>query len=148
MKKLCLTLFLGAVVFICGHAREHVTTPTEGPKLTITIEFGIRPYCTLGLAICRVDVGMNGMVGTAETFPDGNGGGSWLVSVPRERIAKYYPALLEKFDGNSTVTFEERYTVPVDVQKALGARGQLVIEASTPYPLKVVNDQFIITLPL
>lgn len=148
MKKLCLTLFLGAVVFICGHAREHVKTPTEGPKFTITIEFGKKPYCTLAVAICNIDAGFDGMLGSAESSPDGNGGGSWLVSIPRQNVAKYYPALLEKFDGQSAITFEETYVLPSDVQKALGSPKQLIIQANSTYPMRTVGDQFVIVFPL
>jgi hypothetical protein len=153
MKKLILTMILALMVFAVSKANNAERISPEWPKITITIEIGQLITCIPYWSICRLDVGVGLLAATAEAFPSGSGsggggGGSWILSLPREKFAIYYPAFLAKLDGKSTVTFEGSYTLPVEVQKALGAQKTLVIKANETYPLKFENGEYVITFPL
>ena len=150
MKKICVTLFLGMVAFIFAHARNNEVAYTEGPKVTFTIEFGKKPNCNWAFAVCRFDASVEGLTGSAETLSGGGGGGisSWLLSIPRDQLVKYYPQLLSKFDGQSSIRFEDTYTVPADLQNSLGSYKELIIQSNTTYPMKYLNGSFVITIPL
>lgn len=134
-------------------AKEKPSLTTEGPKITITVEIGRRPGCTMAWAICSFTVGGLGLTANVESFPTGNGGGgggggSWRLYLPRESFAKQYPSFLKNLDGKSTVTFESSFTVPVDVQKALGSTKELLIQENVAYPLTYENGVFVMTFPL
>ncbi len=58
-----------------------------------------------------------------------------------------YIDLLIQFDGNNLVTFPDKYVLPQDIRKALGAVDDLIIHANTPYPLKYENGEYIISFP-
>ncbi len=153
MKHLLLSLLLSCIFLVPGNAGISEWFPVEGPKITISIEIGIRPNCILAWAICHIEMEGLGLNATIQTFPvedgsGGGGGGSWLLTMPRQNLARYHPEFLVKLDGKSTVTFEDTYVVPSDVKNALGSAGDLVIKGNTPYPLKHKNGEYVITLPL
>jgi hypothetical protein len=110
MKKVLITLLFGCLFLVYGKANytELIQTQweiidrnsSEGPKITITVEIGVPIICTLDWSICKLDIGVNFLSATAESFPDGGssgggsgggGGGSWNLSIPREKFSKYYP---------------------------------------------------------
>ncbi len=159
MKKVILILF--SILIFQGYNRAcgNENLPADWPTVTITVEIGMPRTCEQGLSVCRIDVGIQFLAGTAELLPadsdggvghggGGGGGGSWRISIPRENMVKYYPNYLSKFDGQKTVTFEASYVVPDNVRKALGAANNILIRGNVAYPLKYENGEFTITMPL
>lgn len=145
-------MFVALTFIAFSKANYTERIPPEWPKITITIEIGRVITCIPYWSICKVDVGVGLLAATAEAIPPGSGsggggGGSWILSLPRENFAKYYPDFLVKLDGKSTVTFQDSYTLPIQVQQALGAKKTLVVKANVAYPLKFENGEYIITFP-
>ena len=146
-------MILALTFFAFSKANYAERISPDWPKITITIEIGQLITCIPAWSICKIDIGAGLLAATAEAIPPGSGsggggGGSWVLSLPRENFARYYPAFLVKLDGKSTVTFEDSYTLPVEVQKALGAKKPLVIKENEAYPLKFENGEYVITFPL
>lgn len=154
MKCVFLSMLLALGFLIPLKASGVDWCPSEGPKFTVTIELGSKPNCNYTkFSVCRIDFGGNGMTGTIQTFPAGSGsggggGGSWILTIPRASLAKYYPQSLGSLDGKNTVTFEETFIISEEIKNALGSTSDLMVKAKTAYPLKYENGEFTITLPL
>ena len=146
-------MFLALTFFAFSKANDVERISSEWPKITITIEIGHVITCIPAWSICKIDIGAEMLGATAEAFPPGGGSGgggtgSWILSLPRDNFAKYYPGYLVRLDGKSTVSFENSYTLPVEVQTALGVKKPIVVKANVAYPLKFENGEYIITFPL
>jgi hypothetical protein len=159
MKKVILILFVTLLFQGSNKACGNENLLPDWPKVTITVEIGMPITCANGLGVCRIDIGIQFLAGTAEVLQaasdggvghggGGGGGGSWMISIPRENMVKYYPNYLSKFDGQKTVTFEDSYAVPANVRKELGVANEIVIRGHVAYPLKFENGEYIITMPL
>ncbi|MGB3080084.1 MAG: hypothetical protein WBB31_13450 [Saprospiraceae bacterium] len=156
MKKVILTLLVAVLIIVTNTAYCNGNRPADGIKITITIEIGSPVTCIPWWNICKIYPGSGALTGTVELVQPGDdqvvghggGVGSWLISVPRESFAKYYPGYLSKLDGKNTVTFESSYQMTSDIKKALGTTRDLVIQGQVPYPLKYENGVYTITFPL
>lgn len=153
-------MLLFALFIIDINKANTTTNPcVDGPKITISFEIGQPLTCLPRFSICDVDVtiGMS-MSGNLEitTDPDGKGSGhgggggggaSWKLSFSRDNFSKFYPGYLTRIDGKNTVSFDDAFTIPAVVRKAMGATKELVVQANTPYPLKLENGLYTITFP-
>ncbi|MGB3080078.1 MAG: hypothetical protein WBB31_13420 [Saprospiraceae bacterium] len=160
MKKVILTLLVTIIFLGTKNAKANVNLPEDWPKITITIEIGLQPACTTNWSICKVDIGIGFLAGSAELIQatddgkstghggGGGGGGSWMINISRENFAKYYPGYLPKMDNQTSVTFESTYRLPDNVKKALGSVNDLVIQGQVAYPLKYENGFYTITFPI
>ncbi len=155
MKKVILTLVVAVLCIATKTAYCNGNLPADGTKITIVIEFGAPGSCIPWWNICNIHPGYGALTGTVELLQAGDDKevgqgtrGLWMISIPRESFAKFYPGYLSKLDGKNTVTFESSYKVTPDIKKALGTTRDLVIQGQVAYPLTFENGVYIITLPL
>ena len=145
MKQFFLILILAVTSII--NCMAHGTDPAArvGPAINIRIEIGLPPMCSWKWAICDIDLTLEASGGSSQIF-SGNGGTSWLISIPRETLLKEYPKAVERLDGRTTVTFESDFKASEELKKALGSYKDLLIQANSTYPLRYENGNYIITV--
>lgn len=117
-----------------------------GPVITIKVELGLIPTCAWKFSICDIDVSVD--YSASSQVISGNGGSSWLISIPRETLLKEYPKALERLDGQTSVSFEGDFKGSEELKRALGTYKDLIIQANATYPLRYENGNYIITVKL
>ena len=127
-------------------AYNNVGDVNAGPVINIRVEIGLIPLCSWKWSICDIDITVDGS-GSSQVI-SGNGGSSWIISIPRETLLKEYPKALEKLDGKTTVSFESDFKGSEELKRALGTYKDLMIQANATYPLRYENGNYIITVKL
>jgi hypothetical protein len=148
MKSFILSMLLIATITGLSMASVPFERNLEGPKITITIEFGKKKpdgSCALAFGICEVDVSL-GVLGYIEVGEGGGGGGggSWILTLPRESVTRYAPQVLPYLDGKNQVTFSETFTFPSSVRKQLGSVEDIILQANSTYPMTFENGNYVI----
>lgn len=123
---------------VCLSGTSHASNPgTEGPKVSVSFEIGKGSFCT-GWGLCYIEITVGVKMGYVET----NGGGSWILSLPKDVLAKYEPDALVHVDGKSSVTFDEPFVLPAEINKAVGAEQDLMIKANVKYQVSFENGYY------
>jgi hypothetical protein len=130
MKK----MILAAILMIATTA-----TTFAGPVITIRVEIGRKSLGCDRFGICSTSVEASWRLSSMQNDEINN---SLLINVSRELIVGK-----ENYFSGSTVTFEEPFTLPLDVQRALGLQYQTTIEAGT-YKLVLTKSGYQIVVPL
>ncbi len=138
-------MLLMAALLSSGEAIQNEWILTDGPKVHITVRYGNTKDCT-GWGICEIGIEVDGLSGTLEV--GSGGGGSWILTIPRDYLLRYEPEHLNKFDGQSSVYFDDTYVLPEEVKKAAGSVTDLIIRANISYPVRYVNGSYEIRFPL
>ena len=145
MKKIFLLMLSVTTLLSNGKTNQNDWFLTGGPKVHITVKFGNTIDCT-GWGICEIKIGVNGLTGSLEV--DSGEGGSWILTIPRDTLLRYEPKFLNKFEGQSSVYFDETYILPQEVKKAAGSDAELIIRANNMYPVRYINGSYEIRFPL
>jgi len=134
----------------------------DGPRITVNIEFGLPIICT-AWGICHWDITASDQAASMELQGGGDGsegggvsgggsggggGGSWILRIPRTYLLTNRPETLKYFEGQSSVSFPDTYVAPQSIKNALGSFKDLIIQKNSTYPLKFVNGEYVITVPL
>jgi len=142
------------------HANPCDPPVVVGAKIKIEIEVGFPVICT-GWGICHWDITAGDQAASIELDlsedtgdgvsgggSGGGGGGSWILRIPRAYLLTNNPDALKYFEGKRTVSFPDTYVAPQSIKNALGSFKDLIIQKNSTYPLKFVNGEYVITVPL
>jgi hypothetical protein len=130
MKK----LIIAAVLLITTTAHM-----LAGPIVNIHFEFGRKSLGCQNFGICNGGIDVTWKYTTVQVNEETQ---TLQISLTKEAVV----GKEEYFKGN-TITFEEAYTLPADIQKALGLRSTTTIEVGT-YKLIKTTKGVQISIPI
>lgn len=113
------------------------------PKITVkvTIVFGRASQGCARFSLCKAHI--SGSVNASVVAYDSDKE-TMDISVPVKFIEQEQPDKVKYFEGQDSVTFEEEFTFPSEIQEKLKAKHPLIIPEGQECPLSRDDENYII----
>ncbi len=148
MKTLLVTFIIGILGISSMFANVRIP-PTDVLKIFFIFEIGKKPSC-IEWSICDVGVFFSSWGALGGGLMGGllvdKNKGFFELDFSRDDLIKYQPEKLALIDGRTSITFDEPYVFPKEIQKALGAEKDLLIPKGD-YPVVIRDNIYTIKFP-
>lgn len=109
-------------------------------KIKVTIRIGRASRDCRGFSACEISI--SGSLNASVAYDSDKE--IMDISIPVKFIEQEQPDKIQYFEGQKSVTFEEEYKLPLEVQEKLKAKHPLIIPEGQECPLSRDDENYII----